>query len=1092
MSQNPSKIIRQWVSFLDQEDVNQISVKGDLLGRSITVPSSQILDGGLFVQADDLARGTKAFSTDKPVFFLFPCIEAHFRTGSVVYPVFAVDVTAQVMGMAPSEGGKQIVIDTAASDGFYVIEQVLSTILGMDDDEVDFLEVSSGLKGFAGSLGDSSGSSSLKAISDAVIAFVKEHVKNSEYKLQVRNSGLLTQVEMGTFSGSLRFELEKLVKLPIASGSAAAQYLFPVRTAPAAKKKVWLGHFDPRVIYGKGQAKALSRIHSERLVAVQGPPGTGKTAMILGAIANNVVRRAVNLAGRQGAGSSLNGLTLVVSDTNKAVSNVVEKLQKRFPGDSFCFEGGRKEKNKAEMERVVRKIEWLSKQVHSAVRYEEAREKVFSLALSIWKGKTEYDNLQETLNVKQKAARDLERDIQDLRLAVAAKESGLKKDLPKIEVVKAALCDATALFKEITSPSFLDRLFGRVAGPSKRISDYVQDHVGALAAVGCHPVDTDDLQKAITSLSVARDAIENVIRVEGALLNARRCLESLSGEHRDVVQSITDVSAALRMAGDFYEEYRLDLEAVEKNLELFDASVAFLELEAVRNKKDVIASLDGFVSGRWVGDFKKTAASLSLVYPVFSSTLNSIRNILPLAEGIVDLCIVDEAGQIPCHKLFPAIYRSSRVLVVGDPKQLPPVIALSAKQIESYHAKWEGFDRSEVVAWSPATSTAYDRAAGLVDSEEWMPSVLLDEHRRCAGDIADLFVKIADYEGLQVLTSFETGKTSKRTLEVENLIHEELQGARMIGYQVDGINNQTVNASEVEAVAAAIDRLATLGFNPGTEIGVVTPFKAQVAKLREKLKGVVGADNIGTAHVFQGKEFPVIIFSPVVATKNHPSFSFVDGEPNLLNVAVSRAMQLFVVVGNLNTLGRTNGNLRLITDHIRERGLVVEASREVLVEVQDSAELVRGLEHIDHFELALENVRKSLIIETPWIRGEAAEMFISKLPALLKRGVDVKVYFGYNEIGDDNDPVMTARIGALLGSNLIRIPSGTHEKVLLVDSEVAVVGSWNWLSNSYISKAKKAEAKGIKNLCTRREISVVMRGDAVEELAAEYRVRSAA
>ena len=62
----------------------------------------------------------------------------------------------------------------------------------------------------------------------------------------------------------------------------------------------------------------------------------------------------------------------------------------------------------------------------------------------------------------------------------------------------------------------------------------------------------------------------------------------------------------------------------------------------------------------------------------------------------------------------------------------------------------------------------------------------------------------------------------------------------------------------------------------------------------------LGAENItvGTVHALQGAERPIILFSSVYDTR-HPSGNyFFDQGYNLLNVAVSRAKEAFIVVGN--------------------------------------------------------------------------------------------------------------------------------------------------------------------------------------------------
>ncbi|KAG8686305.1 hypothetical protein FRC11_009171 [Ceratobasidium sp. 423] len=92
-------------------------------------------------------------------------------------------------------------------------------------------------------------------------------------------------------------------------------------------------------------------------------------------------------------------------------------------------------------------------------------------------------------------------------------------------------------------------------------------------------------------------------------------------------------------------------------------------------------------------------------------------------------------------------------------------------------------------------------------------------------------------------------------------------------------------------------------------IGIVTPYKAQVRKIRKLLKdnGVTNID-IGSVEQFQGQERQVIIVSTVRSNKDLLSFDlkhtlgFVSN-PKRLNVAITRAQSLLVVIGDPLVLG---------------------------------------------------------------------------------------------------------------------------------------------------------------------------------------------
>jgi len=98
-------------------------------------------------------------------------------------------------------------------------------------------------------------------------------------------------------------------------------------------------------------------------------------------------------------------------------------------------------------------------------------------------------------------------------------------------------------------------------------------------------------------------------------------------------------------------------------------------------------------------------------------------------------------------------------------------------------------------------------------------------------------------------------------------------------------------AAEIASTLAAdFPKLQGLGMT----VGVVTPYRAQAEMIRDHLWRRLGDEDglevtVATAHGFQGDERDVIYFSPVVAppmTEREVAFA---ADPNLVNVALTRA-----------------------------------------------------------------------------------------------------------------------------------------------------------------------------------------------------------
>lgn len=69
-------------------------------------------------------------------------------------------------------------------------------------------------------------------------------------------------------------------------------------------------------------------------------------------------------------------------------------------------------------------------------------------------------------------------------------------------------------------------------------------------------------------------------------------------------------------------------------------------------------------------------SELLAALPGWAVTAMSARRLLPRA-GLFDLVIIDEAAQCTVAAVLPMLYRAKRALIIGDPRQLTPVVELS-------------------------------------------------------------------------------------------------------------------------------------------------------------------------------------------------------------------------------------------------------------------------------------------------------------------------------------------------------------------------------------------------------------------------------
>jgi uncharacterized protein len=118
-------------------------------------------------------------------------------------------------------------------------------------------------------------------------------------------------------------------------------------------------------------------------------------------------------------------------------------------------------------------------------------------------------------------------------------------------------------------------------------------------------------------------------------------------------------------------------------------------------------------------------------------------------------------------------------------------------------------------------------------------------------------------------------------------------GLRFVPVEHEGCRQEST--AEVERVAALVAELRAAGL-PSGEIVVVSPYNAQVNRLREALGDAV---RLGTVDKFQGQEAPVVFFSMATSSGDElpRNLEFLFSR-NRLNVAISRAQSLAVLVAS--------------------------------------------------------------------------------------------------------------------------------------------------------------------------------------------------
>lgn len=251
-----------------------------------------------------------------------------------------------------------------------------------------------------------------------------------------------------------------------------------------------------------------------------------------------------------------------------------------------------------------------------------------------------------------------------------------------------------------------------------------------------------------------------------------------------------------------------------------------------------------------------------------------------------DLLVIDEASQmsVPEAVLAGAFLRTDgAMLVVGDHRQMPPIVAHT----------WEQEEKRTVKAAQPYLSLF----EFLID--RGFPRESLDQSFRLHHTIADfLQANIYVRDGIHFFSK------RKDLLDLSFAVDPFVRAVMAPEYPIVVVEHgehgsHQYNETEFALVEPLIRCAQDLRLDGTDGVGVVVPHRAQKAMLRAKFPALADLDAIDTVERFQGGERDVIVVS---ATASDPDYVLAEADfllnLNRLNVALSRPRKKLIAVAS--------------------------------------------------------------------------------------------------------------------------------------------------------------------------------------------------
>lgn len=246
------------------------------------------------------------------------------------------------------------------------------------------------------------------------------------------------------------------------------------------------------------------------------------------------------------------------------------------------------------------------------------------------------------------------------------------------------------------------------------------------------------------------------------------------------------------------------------------------------------------------------------------------------AEDLVDVLVVDEAGQMSLANVLAVSPAAKRLILLGDPQQLD-------QPTQGSHPDGTGGSALEHMLAGQQTIAPEQ---GLFLANTWRMSPAI-----CAFDSEQFY----ESKLLPVAGS-----------EQQFLYARGVKQPSLSFLAVPHVGNKSASLEEAAAVADLVDEILDSGMSwidrhgteriiTGDDILIITPYNAQVFELQSRLPD----SRIGTVDKFQGQEAPIAIYS--MATSSYadaPRGMDFLYSANRFNVAVSRAKCQAIVVAS--------------------------------------------------------------------------------------------------------------------------------------------------------------------------------------------------
>ncbi|HNX00456.1 MAG TPA: AAA domain-containing protein [Candidatus Cloacimonadota bacterium] len=326
--------------------------------------------------------------------------------------------------------------------------------------------------------------------------------------------------------------------------------------------------------------------------------------------------------------------------------------------------------------------------------------------------------------------------------------------------------------------------------------------------------------------------------------------------------------------------------------------------------------LDRTIENMTFLEIRDTIESSRIFVSTVSTFLGQYQELLRIKK--FDTLFVDEASQLLEPHLAGILIHFKRFILIGDQNQLPAIVTQTAE---------ENFGDDEALKeleFHNFHQSLFERLYRQCVKREWTQAYdMLTNHYRMHKEIQELINPFySNRLNATISRQFYAWESCKEDASLE----EKLASSRVLFIGVPSRHEFKKSETEANVISGILDIIKAKYGNEFTSdtVGVITTWRAQVNEIRKHIFDgeLVQKVTIDTVERYQGSERDIIIYSTALSSPEQleliESLSADMKVDRKLNVAISRAREQFILIGDPDVLGHSE-HYRRVMEQIKAR-----------------------------------------------------------------------------------------------------------------------------------------------------------------------------